>query len=669
MLDIKQIFKEVTSLKEGRTPTNLNHDNDVEFIKRYVNADCEKSAMTSKIQNEYRRYLKAINAYDHSLLDGLQNPNLFQLKKIVDDNDIVVKKSITQKSIPQHELDDLMQNNGIDKKKAIDKWKALQKKYVKILNNAGLKLSNDVKMSLEGLKGIASANDIELDGKKKTKDWEIFEKDVVNGVQQLLDSGKIIVDGVPLQKGVCEVKNVGGGLMSDVKVVNTSNDKSFFIECKLNFDNARYFKYGVEIMNGKAHYNHHRYIEGKKNDEEIEKIDDLFNEKINLDAFLNELLNSKEVKESWKQFTDNVDDMCKWLKDGEWFDGTADKRWKQLFKNIALEEVDGNDIPDDADEPIPLSFKTGKYPENFKDICKVFDIYVKYYIDSYNGLIDYIVKNIPDVFDVLYANSKEDFDPEDLKIPHKKMGRSSSLVLNELFNYASRMQANVAAYKDIADEINDTLEPDENGELRGLDDGKSVIRVAQRMQQIEVKMNALLKHLKKNENDFNALLSIEPKDKLKYFFKLFLSSVGRKAKNASSNPLLSQDAGKLGNMMLCPETIVENTHLAQMITDFYVKKDGCAYIQIADTAYAFVDGASPLGICNLPVFKDAITKFKVWLSVNDALDQIRLQVGAVPLDAKVLSGKLCISFVPKHANFVCKALKTPIEVHIKDKKH
>ena len=75
-------------------------------------------------------------------------------------------------------------------------------------------------------------------------------------------------------------------------------------------------------------------------------------------------------------------------------------------------------------------------------------------------------------------------------------------------------------------------------------------------------MNALLKHLKKNENDFNALLSIEPKDKLKYFFKLFLSSVGRKAKNASSNPLLSQDAGKLGNMMLCPETIVENTHLA-----------------------------------------------------------------------------------------------------------
>ena len=36
---------------------------------------------------------------------------------------------------------------------------------------------------------------------------------------------------------------IGGGKQSDVKVENLRNKKFFFVECKLNFNAAEYFKY------------------------------------------------------------------------------------------------------------------------------------------------------------------------------------------------------------------------------------------------------------------------------------------------------------------------------------------------------------------------------------------------------------------------------------------
>ena len=86
------------------------------------------------------------------------------------------------------------------------------------------------------------------------------------------------------------------------------------------------------------------------------------------------------------------------------------------------------------------------------------------------------------------------------------------------------------------------------------------MEVAQRIQQVEVKLNSVLKDLGKDVGDFNALMDISEKDKLKYFFKLFVSSVGRKTKGNS--PLLDNSSEKPGNFDICPDVIVENTRLA-----------------------------------------------------------------------------------------------------------
>ena len=77
MLDVKQMFEEVIDEKLGAPAKDPNHSRNAEFIKRYVDANCKPTTMTSKIHGERKRYLNAINAYDSSLLDGLQNPDLF----------------------------------------------------------------------------------------------------------------------------------------------------------------------------------------------------------------------------------------------------------------------------------------------------------------------------------------------------------------------------------------------------------------------------------------------------------------------------------------------------------------------------------------------------------------------------------------------------------------
>ena len=136
------------------------------------------------------------------------------------------------------------------------------------------------------------------------------------------------------------------------------------------------------------------------------------------------------------------------------------------------------------------------------------------------------------------------------------------------------MQANAEAYNDVAKDVNKSLES--QGLEHELEDAEKIKKVATQMQKIEAKMNALLKSLKRDENDFDALTSLKKKDKLKCFFKMFMSSVGRK--HGDKNPVLDAAEDKLGNMVICAPVVVKNSRLAQMIADFYVKKDGCAYI-------------------------------------------------------------------------------------------
>lgn len=179
-----------------------------------------------------------------------------------------------------------------------------------------------------------------------------------------------------MPEGTCTVQVVGGGLKSDVKVTNTSNKKWFFIECKLDFKTSRYFKYGVKIRNGKPTYDYTRYISSaKKNDEDVKEVDELFSKCIDMDRFMKDVMADPEVVKSWKQFGDNVDDMCYWLENGDFIDGTADKQFTELVKPYMMKVNEDDEFEDIARMP-KMSFKTGEYPENFEKIASVFDKYI-----------------------------------------------------------------------------------------------------------------------------------------------------------------------------------------------------------------------------------------------------------------------------------------------------
>ena len=72
---------------------------------------------------------------------------------------------------------------------------------------------------------------------------------------------------------------------------------------------------------------------------------------------------------------------------------------------------------------------------------------------------------------------------------------------------------------------------------------------------------------------------------------------------------------------------------------------------------------NPLDLQNLPMFKDTVTKFIVHLSITDDLKRINLCISAIEPDKTIYDGTVKLSFVPNQADFICKVLKKPIEVH------
>lgn len=545
-----------------------------------------------------------------------------------------------------------------------------RKNIINALNDAGEQLFDDTMYSLSQLEQMAADKGIDFKKDDLEKKWKIFEKDVVKGIQEFLDSQIIHINDQPLAKSVCITKSIGGGLQSDVQVVNTSNNKQFFIECKLDFENARYFKYGIQIDNGKLKYDHKRYIDGKKNSDEISKIDELFTKYINLNAFMDDILKEPSVKETWDQFGKNIDELCYWLKHLDHIDGTFDKQWKQSMKNVML-QLEESDIPDDSlnnDLKHEASFLTGKYPQDFKHIENIFDKYVGYYKNQYDSLIDRLIDKMPNDLLIAFRHQigDESFDFQDLKFSGKRFKRDKSCKSNELFQHLSQIIAKTLSdYSKIADQTNADMKDflDEHPNISKLDNGEEITKLASELQKIETKFNALLTHLKYDVNDFSKLDAIKPVDKLKYFFKMFISSTGRKLKNDISHALV--DDTKLGNMMICAPVVVENTRLAQMITDFYVKKDGCAYIQIQSNAYQFDDRHNPLGLIDMPIFKDCMTKFEVGFFMSDDLKKIMLSIKAFKPNASCFQDKSSLSFIKSHSNYICKVLKKPIQVTIK----
>ena len=76
-------------------------------------------------------------------------------------------------------------------------------------------------------------------------------------------------------------------------------------------------------MNGtQLAYDHHVYTDGIDEvvgKEQIDKINELFEKDINISKFLNKVVNSKEVKATWKKFLDNAITVEKFIEKSDEF--------------------------------------------------------------------------------------------------------------------------------------------------------------------------------------------------------------------------------------------------------------------------------------------------------------------------------------------------------------
>ena len=121
------------------------------------------------------------------------------------------------------------------------------------------------------------------------------------------------------------------------------------------------------------------------------------------------------------------------------------------------------------------------------------------------------------------------------------------------------------------------------------------------------------------------------------------------------------EADKLGIMEICKKTRFENYNIAKKIADFYVLKDNCAYIQIADTIFMLDPDYDPLNLQFAPLFVDSMNQFEAKISVSDDLSEIRLHLRCV--QPQNLVGDQ-MSFVQSDSNYVAKMFKNGIEINI-----
>lgn len=224
------------------------------------------------------------------------------------------------------------------------------------------KLADEMKdADIEELDRVVA--DRKLERHEKNLDWKRFEKDVGNGIQEMFDSGFFVkADGTPVDK--FWLRSVGGGtnpLESDVSVENRYDRKKFSVECKLTYETAGYFKYSVDIVNGRFKYDYGRYIDYRpaytlEQARELVLHEVSFMDDIDIEGFLNGIANSKDVVASWRAFNANLVAVSKFIKTSEQFSDFAS-------------EVTG---------------RFDNLPEDFGQIIKVFDKYYSFYKEKYN---------------------------------------------------------------------------------------------------------------------------------------------------------------------------------------------------------------------------------------------------------------------------------------------
>ena len=451
------------------------------------------------------------------------------------------------------------------------------------------------------------------------KQWQKFERDVATGIQNLLDSGFFLLtrEGGEARKPLVgdpsfKAEVAGGGLESDVRV--SHGDRKFYVECKLDYETSRYFKYNLELVDGKLMYNHQRYLQGKT-PEERKKIDHLFKHGIRLNEILDEILADGDIEKKAREFFMHLDLLAKSIKESEEF---------RLFsKHIQLGR---------------------RYPEGFSQCAQVFDEYLQHYSSRYNQIIDQMFECLVD--DPVLQGTKESF----------KLGVKNA--------NASDAVSDLAA----------TLLDQEDGEriFKSENSMSKFIELGKILKTIEDKFNAILAALKKPHRQFNILFELPHKQKLMYFFKAFLSSTRDSRRvdptaiedfeNAMISPELASgelESDELGTMQICGG-IVESEKIARKIAMFYALKDKCAYMQIGDTIFSLDPDFDPLQLEWIPSFSESVTQFDVRVTLSDDLSEIRLRMrGLAPQN---LEGDL-LSFIQSDQNYVAKKMKS-IEIEI-----
>lgn len=450
------------------------------------------------------------------------------------------------------------------------------------------------------------------------KNWQKFEKDVAAGIQNLLASGFYKIVSREDRDPVLLVDNptfkaeiAGGALNSDIRV--SHNHKKFYVECKLNYEDSSYFKYNLELENGKFHYDHKKYLQGKVGAER-KQIDRLFKYKLNLDQMLDEILGVDELEHSARIFFRNLEHLAQVLKKSDEF--------KLFTKHIQLGR---------------------KYPEGFQQFADVFDEYLKHYATRYNQIVQRMFSCLVDEMQVkeLAAGFKVGIQDGDGAELVQDLALEISDLEDELAVDLFKSQAAREHFNDLADLL----------------------------AEIERKFEAISFALKLPRRAYNALFKLEKAKKLMYFFKAFLSG----AKWGTSMPDVNElgispeeaagevEADKLGIMEICKKTQFENYSIAKKIADFYVLKDNCAYIQIADTIFMLDPDYDPLNLQFAPLFVDSMNQFEAKISVSDDLSEIRLHLRCV--QPQNLVGDQ-MSFVQSDSNYVAKMFKDGIEINI-----
>lgn len=139
---------------------------------------------------------------------------------------------------------------------------------VKVIAAKDRKLIDDQLKSLRELQKIVDTYDVEVPT-GRVRNWAKKEQDIADGVNDFVRSGAITVYSPDGKKSFRMTDNrfivaetAGGGLDSDVRMTLVKTGKKFYVESKLNFETAEYFKFGLSIDGDRIRYDHSRFLQG-----------------------------------------------------------------------------------------------------------------------------------------------------------------------------------------------------------------------------------------------------------------------------------------------------------------------------------------------------------------------------------------------------------------------